>query len=139
MQRSLEQVIREDYNDNPVAYANERHSDATKWGLQKANYQLWYILWERGLLIHIRTVKADFGKNSLKCCEESYPDYTRGQLFVANRSLYNRMRRDGNINKLRKSERIKSLLENYGLKKNKENVSLYFRRLRCGEIAGIMG
>lgn len=139
MMRSLETVIREDYDDDPVAYAEERHPNDAKWELQKANYQLWYILRERGLLIHIKTVKADFGDDSLKCCEENYPDYTTGQLLIANRSLYNRMRRDGNINKLRKSDRIKSLLENYGLKKNKKNVSLYFRRLRCGEVTLIKG
>ncbi len=98
MIRSLETRIREDYNDNPVAYCNRRYPwDPTRWKLQKINYVLWEILNDRGLLVYIRTVKADFSSGSLKCYKEACLGYTKEELRVANPGLRNRMYRDGTI------------------------------------------
>ena len=98
VKRSLECVIREDYNDDPVAYCNRRYSwGPTRWKLQKINYVLWELLNERGLLIHIKTVKSDFGNNSLKCYKDGFLGYTRNELIIAHPGLRKRMYQDGNI------------------------------------------
>ncbi len=135
MKRTLAQIIREEYNDDPVAYCNATHPDATPWKLQREKYVLWKILLKRGLLKNLRRVKVDFGDDSYKTYLELYPDEPcTGELRLLNGSLYNRMRRDGNIKKVPKSDRIKTLLENAGLKYCSKNLSLYFKKLGNGEL-----
>lgn len=98
LRMGLAYIIRTQYKGDIVAYYHIKHPDIPPRGkLKRINPTLYKLMQRWGKLDAVPKVRADFGKDSLKCCNEICPDYTRREVQVAYPSLYNRMLRDGNI------------------------------------------
>ncbi len=100
MKRSLETIIREDYNNNAVAYAKNRYPHKSVNQIERANYVLWRILRERGQLNEIPRQRAEFGPDTWQCYLDNWFGYSRYQLRCASPSFYNRMRREGLLKRI---------------------------------------
>lgn len=97
MIRSLETIIREDYDNNPVFLYRAKHAGLTRSPLRKANWMLWKILRDRGMLNQILTAKVSYGRNSLKYYHEHFEGDSPYQVRMKDPSFYNRLRNDGNL------------------------------------------
>lgn len=105
MQRSLAQIIREDYNDDPVAYYEANFSGVARTELKKLSSVLYELLRKRDLLEEVKTlrnglvgiIKSDYGDDVVKYYDKKYPMVPRGQLKRKNRHLYELMIRRGEI------------------------------------------
>jgi len=88
-----------DFDDFPVEYYQEHYAGLSRTELKQTNKGLYNRLSRDGLLEHVALAKrgcpSKFGDDPLVYYHKHHKKLTRGELAKENRSLYNRLRRDG--------------------------------------------
>lgn len=100
MRRSLETIIREDYDDDAVAYALKVCPGSTVGQINLKKPYLWKILKKRGLLSQLPRQRAEFGPDIWQCYLDTWFGLSRYQLRCVSPSGYNRMRKEGLLDRI---------------------------------------
>lgn len=92
---------------DPLDFYKKHYTGLSRGRLQKEDFGLYMKLWRDGLLNNVPVLRAeqraeqrDFGDDPVTYYKEHYAGLTRGKLQKEDRSLYNRLWRDGLLDKV---------------------------------------